>query len=71
MRPMAGKTVVITGPTSGIGKEIAVGLAALGANLVLGCRDTAKGKAAAAEIGRRTGASSIELVQVDLASRKE
>ena len=70
MRPMAGKTVVVTGPTSGIGKEIAVGLAGLGANLVLGCRDMAKGTAVAAEIGRRTGASSIELVQVDLASRK-
>jgi retinol dehydrogenase-12/retinol dehydrogenase-13 len=67
---MAGKTVVITGPTSGIGKEIAVGLAGHGANLVLGCRDTAKGKAVAAEIRRRTGASSIEVVQVDLASRK-
>jgi retinol dehydrogenase-12/retinol dehydrogenase-13 len=70
MRPMAGKTVVITGPTSGIGKEIAVGLAGLGANLVLGCRDTAKGTAVAAEIRRRTGASSVELVQVDLARRK-
>jgi len=36
---MKGKTVVITGPTSGIGKEIAVGLASQGAELVLGCRD--------------------------------
>ena len=66
---MDGKTVVITGPTSGIGKEIAIGLAALGASLVLGCRDTARGKAVAAEIGRSSGASSIEVAQVDLSSR--
>ena len=42
---MDGRTAVITGPTSGIGKEIAKGLAGLGANLVLGCRDAAAGKA--------------------------
>jgi len=70
MRPMAGKTVVITGPTSGIGKEIAVGLAGLGANLVLGCRDAAKGKAVANVLQYDTDAASIEVVQVDLASRK-
>ncbi len=49
---MDGRTVVITGPTSGIGKEIALGLAGLGANLVLGCRDAAAGKALASELGR-------------------
>ena len=52
MTSMKGKTVGITGPTSGIGKEIAIGLAALGADLVLGCRDIAKGKAVTAEIER-------------------
>ncbi len=70
MKLMAGKTIVITGPTSGIGREIAVGLAGLGANLVLGCRDAAKGKAVAAELQRGADAASIEVVQVDLASRK-
>ncbi|MBI5290895.1 MAG: hypothetical protein HY872_03350 [Chloroflexi bacterium] len=34
-----GKRAIITGPTSGIGMEIAMGLGALGAELVLGCRD--------------------------------
>jgi NAD(P)-dependent dehydrogenase (short-subunit alcohol dehydrogenase family) len=64
---MEGKTVVITGPTSGIGKEIARGLAKLGANLVLGCRNAAAGEALAQELG---GASrSIDVVQVDVASR--
>jgi NAD(P)-dependent dehydrogenase (short-subunit alcohol dehydrogenase family) len=70
MRPMTGKTAVITGPTSGIGKEIAIGLAGLGANLVLGCRDTAKGRATAIELARGTEGSSIEVMRVDLASRR-
>ena len=64
---MTGKTVVITGPTSGIGKEIARGLAKLGANLVLGCRDTVAGTALAAELGRGNDGSVIEVVPVDLA----
>jgi NAD(P)-dependent dehydrogenase (short-subunit alcohol dehydrogenase family) len=68
MKLMSGKTVVITGPTSGIGKEIARGLAGLGANLVLGCRDAAAGKTLAAEL-RAAGAGSVEVVQVDLASQ--
>jgi len=70
MKPMKGKTVVITGPTSGIGKEIAIGLAGLGANLVLGCRDTAKGKAVATEIEQSKQDGSTEIVAVDVASRK-
>jgi retinol dehydrogenase-12/retinol dehydrogenase-13 len=70
MKPMTGKTAVITGPTSGIGMEIAVRLAGLGANLVLGCRDTAKGKAVATSLPGGPDSPSIEVVQVDLASRK-
>ena len=70
MEPMRGKTVVITGPTSGIGKEIAIGLAGLGANVVLGCRDTAKGEAVAAEIQGGKHGGSIEIVAVDVASGK-
>jgi NAD(P)-dependent dehydrogenase (short-subunit alcohol dehydrogenase family) len=69
MEPMKGKTIVITGPTSGIGKEIAKGLAQQGANLVLGCRDTATGKSVASELARAYDALAIDVVQVDLASR--
>ena len=42
MNSMKGKRVIITGPTSGIGKEIAVQLAALGAEIILACRDIKK-----------------------------
>jgi NAD(P)-dependent dehydrogenase (short-subunit alcohol dehydrogenase family) len=70
MEPMKGKTVVVTGPTSGIGREIAIGLAGLGADLVLGCRDTARGKEVAAEIERGMHGGSVETAAVDVASRK-
>jgi retinol dehydrogenase-14 len=65
---MTGRAVVITGPTSGIGKEIARSVARLGANLVLGCRDAAAGKRLADELQKVPGAGSMEVVQVDVAS---
>jgi short-subunit dehydrogenase len=42
MTSMKGKRVILTGPTSGVGKEIALQLAVLGAELILGCRDIKK-----------------------------
>jgi short-subunit dehydrogenase len=59
MNSMKGKRVIITGPTSGIGKEIAVQLAALGAEIILACRDIKKGNKTAAEITRRTGSTKL------------
>ncbi len=70
MTTMVGKTVVITGPTSGIGKEIARGLARLGASLVLGCRDTAAGRLVADELRESSPGISADVVHVDVASRK-
>ncbi len=45
-RPMDGTTVLITGANSGIGLWTARGLAALGAQIVMVCRDPARGKSA-------------------------
>ncbi len=67
---MKGKQVVITGPTSGIGMEIAMGLGALGAELVLGCRDVRRGEQTSDEITRRTGAKSIAVMQIDTSSQQ-
>jgi len=69
MDSMKGRTVVITGPTSGIGREIAAGLARLGATLVLGCRDTAKGLALAGELSAMGADGTPTVVGVDLATR--
>jgi NAD(P)-dependent dehydrogenase (short-subunit alcohol dehydrogenase family) len=48
---MSGKVAVVTGATGGIGKEIARGLVGLGATVVIGARDEARGAAAATELG--------------------
>ena len=67
---MKGKRVIITGPTSGIGGEIAAELAALGADLVLACRDVGRGEQTAGEIARRTGAKNCVVMHIDTSSRQ-
>lgn len=62
---LTGKVAVVTGATGGIGKQIALGLARLGATVVLGARDAGRGAAAAAEIG---AAEVVPLDVADLAS---
>jgi len=69
MDSMKGKRVLITGPTSGVGKEIAMQLAALGAELVLGCRDLKKGNKLAAEISRRSASAKVVVMHIDTSSQ--
>ncbi len=64
---MRGKVVVITGSNVGIGKESAVGVAALGATTVLACRNREKAALAAAEVTERTGNGDVHVVPLDLA----
>jgi NAD(P)-dependent dehydrogenase (short-subunit alcohol dehydrogenase family) len=66
---MKDKLVLVTGPTSGIGKEIAAQLAAMGAQVVLGCRDESTGNAARSEIATRTGSDRLSVVTGDLSSQ--
>ena len=56
---MKGKTVVVTGSTGGIGKEIARALARMGATVVLGARDRAKGEATRSELAAETGDANL------------
>ncbi len=63
---MSGRTVLVTGATSGIGLEMARKLARMGARVVLGVRDPARGAAVALEISRRGG--DAEVLPIDLAS---
>lgn len=64
------KWVVITGPTSGIGKEIAIELGALGANLVLACRDVGRGKKIAKYISHNTNSASVAVMHIDTSSHQ-
>lgn len=67
---MHGRTVLVTGANSGIGKETAAALAATGARVVITARDPAKGEAAREELARRggDGAGAVEVLPLDLAS---
>jgi NAD(P)-dependent dehydrogenase (short-subunit alcohol dehydrogenase family) len=66
---MSGKTCVVTGANSGIGKETALGLARMGARVVLVCRNPDKGKAALAEIARESKSAQPELLIADVSSQ--
>jgi NAD(P)-dependent dehydrogenase (short-subunit alcohol dehydrogenase family) len=67
---MKDKLAVITGATSGIGKEIAAQLASQGAEIVIGCRDAHKGQRTIEEIAKRTGNDRLSVIPLDTASRQ-
>jgi NAD(P)-dependent dehydrogenase (short-subunit alcohol dehydrogenase family) len=70
MDEMKGRICVVTGSNSGIGKETALGLAKMGANVVMVVRNQQKGEAAKAEIIEKSGDKSIDLMLCDLSSMK-
>ena len=70
MGVMKNKLVIITGPTSGIGKEIAIKLGDLGADLILACRDVDRGAQTAEEISNRTGSTSTEVMYIDTSTQR-
>jgi NAD(P)-dependent dehydrogenase (short-subunit alcohol dehydrogenase family) len=62
------KIVLITGATSGIGKETALGLAKLGATIVFTTRDNLKGEKTKKELITTTNNKNIHMLKCDLAS---
>jgi NAD(P)-dependent dehydrogenase (short-subunit alcohol dehydrogenase family) len=62
-----GRVVIITGGNSGIGKETAVGLARLGAVVVITARRPDKGQAAREDIRQRSGNDTVQVMALDLA----
>src|SRR3989449_7764579 len=65
---MAGRVCVVTGANSGIGKATAMGLAEMGATVILVCRSKEKGEAALSEIRKKSGNSSLDLMLADMSS---
>lgn len=64
---LTGRTVLVTGGYSGLGRETARALAAKGAHVILSGRDATKLAAAADEIAELTGAK-VDTLVCDLAS---
>jgi retinol dehydrogenase 14 len=68
--PMAGRTVLVTGATGGIGKATAAGLAAMGAHLAITGRDRGRTEAASLEI-RTAGGGRVDVFVADLSVQAE
>lgn len=68
MPDQSGRCAVITGANNGLGREAARALAARGAEVVIACRDTAKGEEAVGAIRAEVPGARLETVELDLAS---
>lgn len=69
VKSMLGKTCMVTGANAGIGRAITLGLAKMGATVVLVCRNQARGEAALNEIVKESGNNSLFLFLADLSSQ--
>merc|ERR1739838_610697 len=61
-----GKTVIVTGSNTGIGKETAIVLAKRGARVILACRSQQRAEAALAEVKRLGKSNEVVFMQLDL-----
>jgi len=66
---MQGKICIVTGANSGIGKATALGLAQMGATIVMVCRNQIKGEEAQNEIKEKSGNDAVDLMLADLSSQ--
>src|SRR5436190_23783878 len=66
---MAGRTVLVTGGSGGIGKATALGLATMGAHLAITGRDRERTEGAAREI--RAAGGQVDVFVADLSSQSE
>jgi NAD(P)-dependent dehydrogenase (short-subunit alcohol dehydrogenase family) len=65
---LSGKIALVTGATGGIGKEVARGLARLGATVIIGARNASRGEAALADISKTVPNAKVSVMTLDMAS---
>ncbi|XP_057178952.1 retinol dehydrogenase 12, like isoform X2 [Triplophysa rosa] len=65
-----GKTVIITGANTGIGKFTAIDLAKRGARIIMACRDMEKSNGALKEVVESSGNQNVFASRLDLADTK-
>ena len=67
---MKNKTCLITGANSGIGKQAAIQLAQAGFYVLFGARNRKRGEAALSEIKEKSESKDVELLEIDMSSKK-
>jgi NAD(P)-dependent dehydrogenase (short-subunit alcohol dehydrogenase family) len=65
---LAGRLIVVTGATSGVGLGLAARLSAAGAEVIMAIRNQSKGERALAQIRAKTPDAAVTLKDLDLAS---
>ena len=70
-RPLQGKVCLITGGTSGIGLETAVGIAQQGATVIITGRDGERGEAARQKVSEQSDNPNVDFMLCDLASQAD
>eukprot|EP00058_Branchiostoma_floridae_P027906 XP_002613397.1 hypothetical protein BRAFLDRAFT_118764 [Branchiostoma floridae] len=65
---LEGKTAIVTGSNTGLGKETARDLARRGARVILACRNVTKAEEAAEDIRKTTGNGNVVVLKLDLSS---
>ncbi|KAJ3196067.1 hypothetical protein HK101_010168 [Irineochytrium annulatum] len=65
---LTGKVAVITGASSGLGKESTLALAKKGARVVMACRSVSKAEGVAEEIRKTATGAKLDVMELDLSS---
>ena len=68
MAMLEGKTVIVTGANTGVGKATALDLARRKARVIMACRDQERGEQAVADVAKRSRSNDVHFRQLDLAS---